>query len=210
MHQQPNPHPLWSAWHRDHPLPLASHRIHRRRRPPHPTLSSSLSSSSPATANGLADSGWNAWIGDMAHGERSPRLPAPRAMALAAPLRLLSQQTLVTKAGLMWYEFYYIMIGLALVEVIFAISVFWRANGAAYRNQHRQQIQAESATTPEDGLGNTRRNNRTDSAPVPNPNPKGGLFRLSSATKASSPTAEAVTNRITWLCSLFPAHLRRH
>ena len=149
--------------------------------------------------NGLADSGWNAWIGDMAHANEVLGF-LHASYGLGGAIAPLVATTLVTKAGWMWYEFYYIMIGLAFIEVIFAISVFWRANGAAYRNQHRQLKQAESATTPEDGLATPQ---EAEEQVQPSPKPKGGLFRLSSATRASSPTAEAVMNRITWLCSLF-------
>jgi fucose permease len=138
--------------------------------------------------NGLADSGWNAWIGDMANANEVLGF-LHACYGLGGAISPLVATTLVTKAGWQWYEYYYIMVGLAAIEVVFSMSVFWGATGPAYRDEHPRTVPA-NLPTPEEGL-------------MPEIKPKGGLFRISTASRSKSRTAEAVTNKITWLCSLF-------
>jgi fucose permease len=138
--------------------------------------------------NGLADSGWNAWIGDMANANEVLGF-LHACYGLGGAISPLVATTLVTKAGWQWYEYYYIMVGLAAIEVVFSMSAFWGATGLAYRDEHPITV-ATDPPTPEEGAILENR-------------PKGGLFRISTATRSKSRTAEAVTNKITWLCSLF-------
>jgi fucose permease len=139
--------------------------------------------------NGLADSGWNAWIGDMANANEVLGF-LHACYGLGGAISPLVATTLVTKAGWQWYEYYCIMIGLAAIEVAFSMSVFWGATGPAYREEHLKGAPATDPPAPAEEL--TAENK-----------PRGGFFRISTATRSKSRTAEAVTNRITWLCSLF-------
>jgi fucose permease len=136
--------------------------------------------------NGLADAGWNAWIGDMANANEVLGF-LHACYGLGGAISPLVATTLITKAGWQWYEYYYIMVGLAAIEVVFSMSVFWGATGAAYRDEHPRNAATDP---PTEGL-------------IPETKAKSGLFRISTATRSKSRTAEAVTSKITWLCSLF-------
>ena len=138
--------------------------------------------------NGLADAGWNAWIGDMANANEVLGF-LHACYGLGGAISPLVATTLVTKAGWQWYEYYYIMVGLAAIEVVFSMSAFWGATGPAYRDEHPTTATPDPPT-PEEGC-------------VPEMKPKGGLFRISTATRSKSRTAEAMSSKITWLCSLF-------
>jgi fucose permease len=138
--------------------------------------------------NGLADSGWNAWIGDMANANEVLGF-LHACYGLGGAISPLVATTLVTKAGWKWYEYYYIMVGIAAIEAVFSMSAFWGATGPAYRAEHPRVARTESST-PEEGL-------------IPETQSKSRLFRISTATRSKSRTAEAVANKITWLCSLF-------
>ncbi len=60
--------------------------------------------------NGLIDAAWCAWIGNMASGNQvSGFLQA--AYSLGATVSPLIATAVVTKAGLGWYTFYYLMVG---------------------------------------------------------------------------------------------------
>ncbi|KAK2766927.1 hypothetical protein FQN54_006242 [Arachnomyces sp. PD_36] len=129
--------------------------------------------------NGVADAAWNAWLGAM---ENSNELLGflHGFYGLGAMLAPLIATTLITKAGWEWYMFYYIMVGGAVLEVIFLVSAFWTATGDKYREAH--------PPTTEESLLEQRR-----------------IESNSVFTKllGKSRTAEAMSNKVTWLCSLF-------
>lgn len=82
--------------------------------------------------NGLGDSAWNSWIGDMANANEI--LGFLHGMyGLGATISPLVATALITQAGWQWYEFYYFMIGAAVIEVFFLTGAFWKADGATYR-----------------------------------------------------------------------------
>ena len=54
---------------------------------------------------------------------------------------------LVTKAGWHWYEFYYLMVGAAVLEVILLISTFWKADARAYIAEHPQVANVDSGSS---------------------------------------------------------------
>ncbi|KAI5363023.1 Putative major facilitator superfamily, MFS transporter superfamily [Septoria linicola] len=85
--------------------------------------------------NGLADAGWNAWIGAMANAnELLGFLHAfYGAGAVVAPL---VATTMITKANLPWYYWYYCMVGFAALELATSLHAFWKDNGAKFREQH--------------------------------------------------------------------------
>jgi fucose permease len=85
--------------------------------------------------NGLEDAGWNAWVGAMANtNEVMGVLHA--CYGLGATMSPLIATSLITKAHLPWYSYYYIMIGFAAIEFLTSVSAFWRVNGPAYRAAH--------------------------------------------------------------------------
>lgn len=82
--------------------------------------------------NGLADAAWNAWMGNMANpNEVLGFLHA--FYGLGAVLSPLIATTMITKGHLQWYTFYYVMIGMAFLELCTSATAFWKADGAAFR-----------------------------------------------------------------------------
>jgi MFS family permease len=62
-------------------------------------------------ANGLADAAWNAWVGNMANANEV--LGFLHAFyGLGAVLSPLIATTMITKAHLQWYEYYYVMVSI--------------------------------------------------------------------------------------------------
>lgn len=83
--------------------------------------------------NGLEDAAWNAWVGNMANpNEVLGFLHA--FYGLGATLSPLVATTMITKGkGLPWYAFYYVMIGVAGIELITSVACFWSATGSVFR-----------------------------------------------------------------------------
>jgi fucose permease len=129
--------------------------------------------------NGVADAAWNAWVGAMANSNESLGF-LHGFYGLGAMLAPLIATTLITKAGWEWYMFYYLMIGGAVLEVMFLVPAFWTASGAQYRAAHPQ-------TTEESLLEQQRLENNS----------------IFTKILGKSRTAEAMSNKVTWLCSLF-------
>lgn len=111
--------------------------------------------------NGIEDAAWNAWIGDMASANEILGF-LHGFYGLGATLSPLIATTMITKADLGWYTFYYVMIGGAAIELAASSAAFWPETGAKFRA-------ANPRTTDK----------------------KGGR------------TKEALSNRVTWICSLF-------
>lgn len=97
--------------------------------------------------NGLEDGGWNAWIGNM---ESANELLGflHGAYGLGATISPLIATSMVTKGGLPWYTFYYIMVGMAVLELVILTSSFRGATGAIYRaaNPISHNTKGESRT----------------------------------------------------------------
>lgn len=182
--------------------------------------------------NGLGDSGWNAWIGDMANANEV--LGFLHGMyGFGALLSPLIATSLITQAGWEWYQFYYFMIGASLIEVFFLTGAFWKATGEVYR-AHAATLAAAHHDSPDGGSGTM--------TPVADESPESGktkspwqqrfnpfhdafimnkplrssrkpkstpasnrsfLQKLNPLKKAPSTTAEAVNNRVTILSALF-------
>ncbi|KAK5103389.1 hypothetical protein LTS08_002804 [Lithohypha guttulata] len=180
--------------------------------------------------NGLGDSGWNAWIGDMANANEV--LGFLHGMyGFGALLSPLIATSLITQAGWEWYQFYYFMIGASLIEVFFLTGAFWKATGEVYR-AHAATLAAAHHDSPDGGSGTM--------TPVTDESPESGktkspwqqrfnpfhdafimnkpirssrklkstsspsfLQKLNPLKKAPSTTAEAVNNRVTILSALF-------
>jgi len=98
--------------------------------------------------------------------------------------------SLVTKAHWKWYECYYLMIGAAVIEFAALVSAFWGATGKVFRDEHPSTTLTGSPS-PEVGLA------------LEHEARKGRLFRISTATRKKSRTAEALSNKITWLTACY-------
>ncbi|KAJ0120433.1 hypothetical protein J7T55_015160 [Diaporthe amygdali] len=85
--------------------------------------------------NGLGDAAWNAWIGAMAQANELLGVMHGfyGAGGVFAPLIATS---MITKAGLQWYHFYYVMIGVSTIELVTGLAAFWKATGKVFRDAH--------------------------------------------------------------------------
>lgn len=107
--------------------------------PPYPVLV--IAFMLAGLGNGLEDSGWNAWIGAMANANELLGIlhGLYGAGAVVAPLIATS---MIARAGLPWYSWYYVMIGAATLELATSLSAFWKADGAAFRASHPRTSEA--------------------------------------------------------------------
>ncbi|KAF7540231.1 hypothetical protein G7Z17_g12249 [Cylindrodendrum hubeiense] len=117
-------------------IPMALH-------PPFPVLPCALLFA--AFGNGIEDSAYNAWVGNM-HNANELLGFIHGSYGLGGTIAPLIASAMITKGNLQWYTFYYIMIGLAVVEFFFGMTAFWGATGAAYR-QRLQYDQGKARTT---------------------------------------------------------------
>ncbi|KAF1970310.1 MFS general substrate transporter [Bimuria novae-zelandiae CBS 107.79] len=88
--------------------------------------------------NGLADAAWNAWIGNMANANEVLGF-LHGFYGLGAVFSPLIATTMITKGQrLPWYTFYYVMIGLAAIELTTSMAAFWKATGEVFREQNER------------------------------------------------------------------------
>ncbi|KAK9425217.1 putative Major facilitator superfamily (MFS) profile domain-containing protein [Seiridium unicorne] len=83
--------------------------------------------------NGLADAAWNAWIGNMDHANEILGF-LHGLYGLSAVISPLVATSMVTKANLPWYTFYYLMLSLAGLELVTSMVAFWKSTASAYRS----------------------------------------------------------------------------
>ncbi|KAG7294229.1 hypothetical protein NEMBOFW57_004299 [Staphylotrichum longicolle] len=96
--------------------------------------------------NGIMDSAWNAWIGNM---QRANELLGflHGAYGLGATIGPLIATAMVTKAGLGWWTFYYVMIGLDGLGFFLLVPAFWRATAKVHREAHMASNGGKRTTT---------------------------------------------------------------
>ncbi|KAL3961038.1 hypothetical protein ACCO45_006155 [Purpureocillium lilacinum] len=121
---------------------LASH-------PPYPVLV--VANAISGFGNGLTDACFCAWVGamDKANAIQGFLHASYSLGALFAPLIATS---MVVKAELPWYNFYYVMIGMGVVEFAGLTISFWRDTGAVYRAQHAQENDTGSGAGTRDAI----------------------------------------------------------
>ncbi len=119
---------------------------------------------------------------------------------LGAALSPLIATTLLTKAGWQWYEFYYLMVGAAVLEVFLLVGTFWKADAQAYNAEHPETADIGSSGS------NTPTGMESAENGIPVQKKQGILAKLSplgKRAKGKSKTAEAVKNKVTLLVSFF-------
>ncbi|KAI6780929.1 Bypass of stop codon protein-like protein [Emericellopsis cladophorae] len=96
--------------------------------------------------NGLTDACFCAWVGamDKANAIQGFLHATYSVGALFAPLIATN---MVVTASLPWYTFYYVMIGISVLELVGLTVTFWRKTGEVYRKQH------ERANSSQGGAG---------------------------------------------------------
>ncbi|KAI1436475.1 putative MFS transporter [Xylaria sp. CBS 124048] len=97
--------------------------------PPYPVLV--IAFALAGFGNGIADAGWNAFIGNM---DRANELLGilHGLYGVGAVLSPLIATSMIVKAGLPWFAFYYLMVGLASLEIIITGTGFWKASAREY------------------------------------------------------------------------------
>ncbi|KJY01960.1 MFS transporter like protein [Zymoseptoria brevis] len=114
--------------------------------PPYPVLIVSFIFA--GFGNGLLDAGWNAWIGAMANANEI--LGFLHAFyGVGATIAPLVATSMITKANLPWYYWYYCMIGFATLELGTSLHAFWKANGKAFRDAHPRTSDAAGSRLKE-------------------------------------------------------------
>ncbi|KAL1303465.1 hypothetical protein AAFC00_006848 [Neodothiora populina] len=83
--------------------------------------------------NGLFDAAWNAWMGNMANANEILGV-LHGLYGVGAIIAPLIATAMITKAGLAWYQWYYVMIGVAAIELGACAWAFWSQNGQAFRD----------------------------------------------------------------------------
>lgn len=138
--------------------------------------------------NGIADAAWNAWIGGMANANELLGL-LHGFYGLGGMLAPLIATALITKAGWEWYEFYYLLAGASFLSLTFSLPAFWSATGSSYREAHKDSYDEL------EGHGNNI------NAYTPPVRANKLMVKLLGKTRM----AEALSNRVTWICSIFLA-----
>jgi fucose permease len=116
--------------------------------PPFPVVVSILAIA--GFGNGLIDAGWNAWVGDMVHANELLGI-VNGLYGLGATISPLIISSMVNKYGFPWYTFFYIMIGLLVMELVATASTFWSETGREFRRRT-----SESRSTLDGKGGRTR------------------------------------------------------
>ncbi|KAI8211241.1 Bypass of stop codon protein 6 [Colletotrichum sp. SAR 10_76] len=118
-------------------LPLALH-------PPYPVLPFALLVT--GYGNGLEDSGWNAWIGNM---QNSNELLGflHGAYGLGATVGPLIASAMVARADLEWFNFYYVMTAMTALTFILTSTAFWKATGKVHREKHPSSTDGANHTS---------------------------------------------------------------
>ncbi|TDZ35382.1 Bypass of stop codon protein 6 [Colletotrichum trifolii] len=96
--------------------------------------------------NGLTDACFCAWVGvmDKANAIQGFLHSFYSVGALIAPLIATS---MVVTAQLPWYNYYYFMVGVSVVELVGLTISFWQKTGAVYRAEHERENQEGGAGT---------------------------------------------------------------
>ncbi|CEJ54913.1 hypothetical protein PMG11_01200 [Penicillium brasilianum] len=93
-------------------------------------------------ANGLADSGYNAWVVNMANANQLLGI-MHGLYGFGAVLSPLIATSLVTKANLPWYYFYYIMTACAMIELVICLGAFRDLDAASFRADNQTEEQSD-------------------------------------------------------------------
>lgn len=118
-------------------IPMACH-------PPFPALPVIMLF--PGFGNGIEDSAWNAWVGNMQNANELLGF-LHGAYGLGATIAPIIATSMVTKAHLEWYAFYYVMIGMSVSEWVLSVAAFWTATGRVHREKHMSAAGEKRTTT---------------------------------------------------------------
>ena len=95
--------------------------------------------------NGLLDGAWNAWVGVMEHPNQILGL-LHACYGAGATISPLIGTAMVTRYGLQWWQFFYVMTGLMVAELAVCTATFWKETGAAFREKSRNNSEEKGMT----------------------------------------------------------------
>ena len=98
--------------------------------------------------SGLIDAGWNAWIGDMANANQILGF-LHGFYGLGATVTPLIATAMVTKGGLGWEKFYYVMLGAAVFELATTTWAFWEDDATSFRQKNPRLTEKEGGRMKE-------------------------------------------------------------
>ncbi|KAI8186236.1 Bypass of stop codon protein 6 [Colletotrichum sp. SAR 10_75] len=100
--------------------------------------------------NGISDAAWNAYIGNM---DRANEVLGflHAFYGAGGVMSPLIATTMIDKGKLGWWTFYYVLLGMAVIELVWCTSAFWTQTGAVYR----ETIAQANAASPTGGSGNS-------------------------------------------------------
>ncbi|KAL8943369.1 MAG: hypothetical protein Q9211_001008 [Gyalolechia sp. 1 TL-2023] len=111
--------------------------------PPYPAVVAILALA--GLGNGLVDAAWNAWIGTLTHTNELLGL-LHGFYGLGATISPLISTSMITKAHLGWWTFFYPMAALAALEVVTGSLAFWSETGAKYVDVNRANGERKGMT----------------------------------------------------------------
>ncbi|PHH90139.1 hypothetical protein CDD83_4421 [Cordyceps sp. RAO-2017] len=114
--------------------------------PPYPVLV--VANAISGFGNGLEDACFCAWVGAMDKGNSIQGL-MHSCYSLGALFAPLIATSMVVQAGLPWYDFYFVMVGMAVLELVGLVVFFWDKTGAVYREEHAGEADSSGAGTRE-------------------------------------------------------------
>ena len=100
----------------------------------------------PGLGGGVEDSAWNAWIGNMENANELLGV-LHGVYGLGAAVGPLIATAMVTKAGLQWYTFYYVMVSMSGLGLVFGVTAFWHATSRVHRETHVSSTGQARTTT---------------------------------------------------------------
>lgn len=98
--------------------------------------------------NGLEDAAWCAWTGNMVNANRIQGV-LHAFYSSGGTISPLIATSMITKNGLPWYTFYYMMSAAAFVEWVTSVLAFWPQNAAKYREETSRQSEEQGGRTRE-------------------------------------------------------------
>lgn len=102
--------------------------------PPYPAVVAILAVA--GLGNGVVDAAWNAWIGQLAQTNQLLGL-MHGFYGLGATIAPLIATSMIAKAHLGWWTFFYLMAALVAVEIATGAAAFWSETGAKYTGANR-------------------------------------------------------------------------
>ncbi|KAI4119363.1 MAG: hypothetical protein LQ345_000742 [Seirophora villosa] len=111
--------------------------------PPYPAVVAILALA--GLGNGLVDAAWNAWIGSLAQTNQLLGL-LHGLYGLGATIAPLISTSMITKAHLGWWTFFYLMAALCAVEIATGAAAFWSETGTKYTDVNRADGEEKGMT----------------------------------------------------------------